>query len=221
MILHHLSIVIALLSVANTLPNPLPNPQPADDPSRTLNYLPHDGLYTEIYRGNTTTPQAWGAYVDKTDITLSTSALATLANACFSPMNALCRWVADHAADPANRKRWVWAMSYGPGCVAGVYIPADPHVPDPNYSQCRAYIDDPMRLVLDQAATQGNNRVSVNLDAFPTLPDLKDLIKTTTQGAIPSTDDRGGSAVDETITSWMLQAYVWTLSETWTNADDP
>ena len=210
MILHHLSIVIALLSVANTLPTA----QPADDPSRTLNYLPHDGLYTEIYRGNTTAQQAWGAYVDKTELSLSTAALATLSNACFSPMNSLCRFLSDHGSDPANRKKWVWAMSYGPGCVAGLYIPGDPHVPDPNYPQCRAYIDDPMRLVLDQAAAQGNNRVSVNLDAFPNLPAIGDLLKTTTQGALPSTDDRGGSAVDETITSWMLQAYVQILSDT-------
>ena len=195
-----LSPIIALLTLANALPAPEGPP----DPSKDLNYLPKNGLYTEIYRGNTTAQQAWGAFVDKTDQVLSPAALGTLANACFSPINALCRYVNDHISDETVRDRWVWAMSYGPGCVAGVFLPVN-HVPDPNYSQCRAYVDAPMRTVLDQAASQGFNRVSVNLQTFPELPALEDLLKTFRNGAVRSTDDRHGSPIDGTITSWLME----------------
>ena len=170
--------------------------------------LPTNGCYPTPNTVNTTQAQAWGVYLDnQIPIQLTPAALGNLPLTCAGPMNALCVFINNHIDDPTIRNHWIWSISYGPGCVAAVYLPEANHVPEPTYGSCHSYIDVPLRDTLSNGVGASMTRASINLAKFPSLPDTASLTQTLTQGPLPIDPvPEGGGSVNGSLSSWMVQA---------------
>ena len=171
-----------------------------------VGFIPDKGCYPEIYRGNTTQMQAWGAYLDQgAPITLPASVLAGLPVVCATAANAVCAYIDKHISDTSIRGKWIFQTSQAPGCLVGAFLPKN-GIPNPTYDDCYLHIDQPMRRVWSTGSDAGMTRVSVNVKEYPSLPATNSLVQTGWQGAMSFDVPSAGSAVNSTVSSWFMEA---------------
>ncbi|KAG8533116.1 uncharacterized protein KY384_001899 [Bacidia gigantensis] len=207
-----------------------PKPQGASTPlndsscaTRAPGTLPDNTCYSSISILNTVKPSAWGAYRDKVPSkqALDITKLPSPYNTDFTGYyNATCQKAFDSIIESAcyspdtvifENNTWIWAFGGGgeQGCLISAYLPGSNAVNYPSTDDCRSKILIPLMQLLQAKPQASDNRVSVNVAKFPSLPEhFIPKSKTPTEVTVYGYNKDDGLSVNGSLTSWIIQPYV-------------